>query len=263
MNIIAVDDEKHALHELEKAIRHAVKDACVNGFDLVSSALDYASNNKVDIAFLDIELAGMNGLHLAKKLKDIYGKTNIIFVTGYSKYMGDAFALHASGYVMKPINPARVLHEIENIRHPVMRPDKGIRVQCFGNFAIFVDGSPVLFGRTKSMEILAYLVDRKGASITKKELAAVLWENEDYSRSVQSHLHILIADMLQALKNAGADDIIIKHRGQYALDTKKIICDYYNYEKGDASAVNNYHGEYMSNYSWAEFKIGLLNKKNK
>lgn len=256
MNILAVDDESAALWTLEKAILHTEPDADIACFDYAKDALAYAQENAVDVAFLDIEMEDINGLALAKKLKDINGKTNIIFVTGFRQYSCDAFALHASGYVLKPINPVHVAEELENLRHPVRKQDTGVRVQCFGHFEIFVDGQPVKFGRPRSKEILAYLVDRKGAGISKKELAGVLWEEAPYTRSRQSHLHILLADMAGTLDAAGAGDVVIKKHNLYAVDVSKFSCDFYDYGRGDIEAVNSYRGEYMSNYSWAEFRTG-------
>lgn len=48
-----------------------------------------------------------------------------------------------------------------------------------------------------------------------------------------------------------------------AIDIEKVSCDYYDYLRGNASAVNTYAGEYMSDYSWAEFTVAYLNKKLK
>lgn len=258
MNIIAVDDERHALNRIRKAIQSAAEDADVALFASAEDALQYAGKNRVDVAFLDIEMAGMNGLMLAKRLKEIYGATNIIFVTGHSKYGADAFGVRASGYVMKPVNPGHVARELQHLRDPVVLRDKGVRIQCFGHFEIFVDGTPLSFGRAKSKEVLAYLVDRRGASIGEREIAAILWEDEPYDRSKQKQLHIIIAEMLRSLKAAGASGLILNRRGLYAVDASGISCDYYDYMKGCAEAVNLYRGEYMTNYSWAEFTAGLL-----
>jgi hypothetical protein len=41
------------------------------------------------------------------------------------------------------------------------------------------------------------------------------------------------------------------------VDPDKIKCDAFDYEKGIVSAINSFRGEYMSNYSWAEFKTGI------
>ena len=261
MNILAVDDEYHALECLKKAILKAVPVCWLTGFDNTADALLYAASNPVDVAFLDIRIDEMSGLQMAQKLKEIHGDTNIIFVTGYNEYMRYAFRLHASGYLEKPVTAEDVQEELEYLRHPVRTGSEGVRLQTFGNFEVFVDGKPVLFHRPKSKEALAYLVDRGGASVSKKEMAAILWEDKSYTRSLQSHLYKLISDMTLSLGAAGAGDIVIIHRGFYALDTTKVTCDYYDYNKGDAMAVNSYRGEYMANYSWAEFTTGMLNER--
>lgn len=258
MNIIAVDDERLALASLQRAICTAAPSAQVTCFSSSVAAFEYAKENPIDIAFLDIEMDGLDGITLAKGFKAINAKTNIIFVSGHSSYMSNAFGIHASGYVLKPVDPKKVAFELNNLRHPVEVSKSNIYFQCFGSFAVFVKGKPVIFTRAKSKEALAYLVDRRGAAVSKKELAAVLWEDEEYTRSVQSHLHILITDMNKTLGQAGAENIIIRNRGNYALDTSKVSCDYFSYENGDISAINGYNGEYMSDYSWAEFTAGQI-----
>lgn len=258
MNIIAVDDERNALWLLERAIVDAAPQAQLRCFDAARDALAYVRENKVDVAFVDIEMAEMNGLALAKCIKDICGETNIIFVTGFSHYMESAFEMHASGYVLKPIQPERVAQELEDLRRPIAQPVQKVYIQCFGSFEVFVDGKPLLFRRGKAKEALAYLVDRKGASVSKKELAAVLWEDQPYSHSVQSHLYVLLREITRAFAEAGIENLVFGRRGLYALDISRVRCDYYDFEKGIAAAVNRYHGEYMSSYSWAEFTAGFL-----
>ena len=65
-----------------------------------------------------------------------------------------------------------------------------------------------------------------------------------------------VTSLKNSLKVAGAEDILIKTWNHLALDITKIKCDAYDYEKWDAVAVNSFHGEYMTNYSWAEFTTG-------
>ena len=47
----------------------------------------------------------------------------------------------------------------------------------------------------------------------------------------------------------------------YFLDTGKVDCDYYNFLKGDRSAINSYRGEYMTQYSWAEVTRSALRQQ--
>lgn len=258
MRIIAVDDERLSLRAISNAVREVLPDAQVHCFLKPRQAVDYARENPVDIAFLDIEMGVMSGLELAKALKDIHGQVNIIFVTGFSQYALDAFSVSASGYLLKPVDAGSVRRELENLRHPMPAAPKGVRIQAFGNFEVFVNNRPVAFRRTKSKEVLAYLVDRRGAGVTKKELAAVLWGDQAYSKSNQVYLQMLVSEMIKALTEAGAGDIIIRRRNSLSIDTTKVECDYYDYLKWKPGAVNAYQGEYMANYSWAEFTIGLL-----
>ena len=57
----------------------------------------------MDVAFLDIEMADLNGIDLAKRLKQHCRSLNIIFATAYNDYYREAMALHASGYLLKPM----------------------------------------------------------------------------------------------------------------------------------------------------------------
>ena len=54
------------------------------------------------------------------------------------------------------------------------------------------------------------------------------------------------------------EDIVIRRRGQVAVMTDRLDCDYYHMLEGDMDAVNAYRGEYMVQYSWAELTAGQL-----
>ena len=81
-------------------------------------------------------------------------------------------------FLLKPANEADVRNVLENLRYPPETAPVGIKIQCFGNFEIFVGGRPLSFKRSKSKELLAYLVDRNGATCTNGEMLAVLWEDK-------------------------------------------------------------------------------------
>jgi two-component SAPR family response regulator len=119
MNIFAIDDNVLALEDLVSAVKEACPHDDVHGFSRPSELLDFAKKTVCDIAFLDIEIWGMNGIELARKLKEIHGKTNIVFVTGYSKYALDSYTVKASDYIMKPITKESVKKALENLRSPV------------------------------------------------------------------------------------------------------------------------------------------------
>lgn len=259
MRIIAVDDERLALEDLLKTLSQAEPDSILDGFSSPGAALEHIKTHPADVAFVDIEMYGINGLELAKRFKEARPGINIVFVTGYTHYALDAFRLHASGYLLKPATLEDVRNELENLRNKLPETvEPHIRVQTFGNFEVFVDGVPLKFGRTKSKELLAFLVDRKGAGMTTAEICAVLWEDRECTPSLKSQYRNIVADLTQTLKTADALEMIVKKRNQLAVNIATFDCDYYNFLKGDIKAINSYTGEYMTNYSWAEFTTGLL-----
>jgi len=218
MNIIAIDDNVLALEELVSSIREACPLDEVKGFSKPSELLDFAKERACDIAFLDIEIWGMNGIELAQKLKEINSKINIVFVTGYSKYALDSYAVKASDYILKPITKEAVNRALENLRSPIQaKSDKRVRVQTSGGFEVFVDESPVLFTRSKTKELFAYLVSRNGALCTNNEIIAALWKEKDDAVAMQSYLRHLIADLIKTFKALNVEDIIIRKSKHIAV----------------------------------------------
>ena len=154
MIVMAVDDERLALENLSEAIEMAAADAQIHRFRYPEDALEFAKENYVDVAFLDVEMVGMNGVELAQRLKLHHPDINIIFSTGYGHYRDAAFELHASGYLTKPITPEKVKKELENLRRPI-RDLKRLKIRAFGNFEVYLDGRPISFKYSKTKEMLA------------------------------------------------------------------------------------------------------------
>ena len=73
----------------------------------------------MDIGFLDIELVGGNGLDLARCLLQYNPRCNIIFLTSHPQYAREALELFCSGYILKPLNPAKIREQAAHLRYPV------------------------------------------------------------------------------------------------------------------------------------------------
>ena len=215
-------------------------------------------NEKPDIIWLDIEMPGMNGLEMAAKTKQVSPDSNIVFVTGYPEYAVDAFGMHVSGFVLKPATAEKLSEEIQNLRRPIPHAESRVRVQCFGNFEVFVNGKIMKFARSLSKEALAYLVDRRGAGCTVGEICSVLWEDRQADKKLKSQCRVVMAALKNDLAAVGADDILVKNWNTWGVDASKISCDYYDFLKGDSLSVNSFRGEYMAQYSWAEMTVGRL-----
>lgn len=279
MLIYVLDDEPIALRGTIKTIKEVVPDAEIIGFGQAKQAIERAerTGERPDAVFSDIEMPGISGLDFAVRFKTICPDSRIIFVTAYSQYALKAFRLHVHGYIVKPITTERVKEELEYTLKDTeveaagrsaerskdsvknVEPDREkLRAQCFGYFEVFWKGEPLMFGRRQTRELLAYLIDRKGASCTAEQVAAALWEDEDNMKNLKARIRILISDLRQTLARIGQEDLIIRRSGQIAIRRDGIDCDYYRMLDGDMDAVNAFHGEYMIQYSWAEMTAGLL-----
>ena len=256
MIAVAVDDEPLMLSALTKAVQASADITAVADFTSCEDALDFIKSNRVDIAFLDINMRGMGGLSLAEKIIGIHPDCKIIFCTGYEEYAIAAFKLHASGYLLKPVSAEAVQAEIDHIIG-VRQTEKQLRVKCFGNFEVYAQGKPMTFKRSKTKELFAFLVDRNGAGVTVAEIGVVLWENNEDQKN-QNYIHQLFRDLRQSLEAVGAGEIFERNRYFYSVNPLKIDCDYYTYLK---TGRPEFLGEYMSQYSWAEGTCGLLWKR--
>ncbi|MBE5923649.1 MAG: response regulator [Lachnospiraceae bacterium] len=265
MKTISVDDNINTAEQIVKIMTEIDPTGEHVAFSDVENALVDIKDKLPDVAWLDIEMPGISGLELAAKIKNISPKTNIIFVTGHEKFAYQSFKLHASGFILKPFKKEDVIRELDNLRNPIERRKEGgkLRIQCFGNFEVFdIEGNPVVFKRARCKELLAYLVDRRGALCTNNELCAVLFEDRTEDNTSKSMLRTYFSKLKKDLNNVGADDVIVKAWNSYGIDASKIECDYYNYIEGDTYAINSFQAEYMSQYSWAEMTLGELIMKS-
>ncbi|GIO16831.1 hypothetical protein J19TS2_63860 [Cohnella xylanilytica] len=256
MNFLIVDDEPLVLGDLEQALREAVPDCAIYPFATSGKALEQARSVRFDVAFLDIELGSSSGLVLAKELKDIQPDVPIIFVTSYAKYAVDAFRVRATGYLMKPVLQEDILRELTFIYEDSLQAKrKKVQVQTFGGFEVFVNGRPLQFKRAKAKELLACLIDRRGASLTTAEACAILWEDEAGDPAKRDYFRTIVKDLKESLQQENISSVLRKWHGRLSIDPEQLDCDSYRFLDGDPQAVNGYRHDYLPSYSWAEFAV--------
>ena len=265
MIILAVDDERIMLKELTTELRHVFPDSEIQGFQDSLKAEQWAmelaqDGKKIDYAFLDIQMRDMSGLELARRLKLLHPGTILVFCTAYTEYAFEAVGMYAKGYLMKPVSAEDIVRTLDEMVHDwrksISTDQHDLHVKTFGHFEVFVNGQPLVFEREKAKELLAYLIDRYGSSVTTEQIAVVLWEDRPYDRTLKNYVSTVLGSLRNTLRKVGKEDILIKTRNHLSVDPEKFKCDAYDYEKGDLTAINSFHGEYMVNYSWAEFKTG-------
>ena len=257
MKAIAVDDEIYMLETLQEAVSASSDIERVDAFSSCSAALAYATENPVDIAFLDINMRGIGGLGLAEKLLELQPHCKIVFCTGYEEYAVSAFQLHVSGYLMKPITAEAVQKEIDHIKG-IRATEKLLTIQCFGNFEVLHDGDILPFKRKKAKELLAVLIDRNGSGMTVKQICAILFPNDTDDTKNAAYLRQLMLDLKNTLKSIHAENVLRHDTPYYRIDTNLVKCDYLSFLE---TGKPEFHGEYMTQYSWAEATCAMLQFK--
>ena len=254
MIAIAVDDEALMLGALVTAIEASPDITEVAKFSDCEEALAFVKSNPTDLAFLDINMRGMGGLALAELILAARPDCKIVFCTGYEEYAIPAFKLHASGYLMKPISAEDVQAEIDNIKG-IRRKEKLLTVKCFGNFEVYAKDEVLAFKRLKTKELFAFLIDRRGAGMTAKQICAVLFPDDTDDTKNSAYLRQLVMDLKNTLRSVGAEAVLCHEIPCYRVDMSSIKCDYISYLE---TGKPEFHGEYMTQYSWAEETCAML-----
>ena len=259
MKAICVDDEPLILQYTVSLCRDISLLDETEGFTKAQDALTWLDRHDADVALLDIDMPDMDGLLLAAKIREKRPAISIIFLTGYSQFALDAFSLHASGYLLKPISREKLEKEISFALtgHHSQKSGK-ISVRTFGNFEILADGKEVQFSRSKSKELLAFLIDKRGNTTSRSEAFAALWEDQLYDRPMQKQIDVIIRSLRSTLQNAGIDHIFEMTNRSMRIHPEMLDCDLYRFLDGDIEAIKAYRGEYLRSYSWGRLTEGYL-----
>ena len=257
MKAIVVDDEIYMLETLQEAVSASSDINQVTAFSSCSTALAYATENPVDVAFLDINMRGIGGLGLAEKLIALQPRCKVVFCTGYGEYAVSAFQLHVSGYLMKPITAEAVQKEIDHIKG-IKATEKLLTIKCFGHFEVLNNGEILPFKRKKTKELLAVLVDRNGAGMTAKQICAILVPEDTDDTKNAAYLRQLVLDLKNTLRSISAEGVFQHDTPYYRLDTNLVRCDFFSFLE---TGKPRFYGEYMTQYSWAEGTCAMLQFK--
>lgn len=114
LNCMIVDDEPLALDLLEEYIRRTpylrLVARCTGG----AEAFEYLEHGSADVVFLDIQMPGINGLELSRRIN---GKAKIVFTTAFEQYAIEGFRVDALDYLLKPFNFSEFSRAAEKARN--------------------------------------------------------------------------------------------------------------------------------------------------
>lgn len=278
MTVIYVDDEKSSRINFHFDAKDIKNVSSIKYFDNGGDALKFCEENDVNAAFLDIELRDMTGIELAKGLKAINKKTEVVFITGHEGFALQAYRNGGRAYLIKPYSQEELeetfelLNKLTKDTQPELHTNEQMRgrveIRTFGRFDLYIDNSPVVFKTAKSKELLAFLVDNKGASVTNAEIFTALWEDKQYTKSTSSYVRKTIAMLKEKLQELNLVELVNFERNSLSIhmplfNSGFASCDYYSILNEETTYFREYNGYYMLQYAWAEESINIIETKFK
>lgn len=257
MHVIYVDDEMPAINNFRLTVANFSEIKELNTFQSGEMALEFAKNNTVDVAFLDMEMPGIHGLDLARALKTHDNEIRVVFVTAFGQYALDAFGVDATGYLLKPYTAADIHKELAKCAYKHL-PSHRMVVQTIPTFTASVDGVPLQIAGSKPREMLALLIDCGERGFTMGEAIACLWPDRPADSNTQSLYRMTWKRLAGALENVGMGDLLRRSENRRSIKTDEIDCDLYRILGGDKQAARKYNGEYLAEYEWAEERNAQL-----
>ena len=253
MTILAVLENEQAIPAINDMVTKLQPGAELLCFGSALPALAAARKTEIDTALVDVKLPELGGIDFGQYLQELYPFVNLIYLAEDTERAYDAIRQHASGYLLKPAGKESVQRELDDLRHPaVQKKEKRLFAQTFGNFELFVDGKPVAFKYTKTKEIVALLINNRGAQTTNGEIIACLWEDDGDPEKKASYLSNLRQDLQNTFSRLKLNGIILKQRGSLAIAADRIECDLYDWLEKRQESRYHYLGDYMNQYSWPE-----------
>jgi len=261
MNVLAILENEAAQLPMTEMLSEMEPEANLMCFGSSLPALAAARKFEIDIALIDAVLPELSGLDFGQYLQDLYPEVNLIYLTDDKSIGFEALRQHASGILPKPIVKTELRRELDELRFPQRKGNKKrLFAQTFGNFELFVDGKPVVFKYTKTKEIVAILINNRGAQTTNGEIIASLWEDDGDPEKKSSYLSNLRQDLQNTFNRLKLNGLILKQRGSMAIATDRIECDLYDWLEKKQDSKYQYLGDYMNQYSWPEVMHAQLDE---
>ena len=116
LKAMIVDDEAPARSELKFLLDELGQTEVVAEAASVREAIEKLKEYPCDVMFLDVNMPEATGLQLAEALQHLKFPPAVVFVTAYSEYALEAFAVDAIDYLMKPVDPERLNQALDKVQ---------------------------------------------------------------------------------------------------------------------------------------------------
>ncbi len=262
LNIVIVDDELPAIYMLKDLLLSYNQINIIGEFTDFEDVLASVDLQSIDVIFLDIEMATIDGLEAASILRQTCSDIDIVFVTSYKEYSLQAFDVFAFGYILKPIFKDKLDQTVQLLfkKHHISET-RTFKALFMGQFELFnQQGELIKWRTTKTKELAAYFFHDSQNNISKERIIYDLWPETSYSKAIDL-FHTTLSYLRSALKDATKDTAISHNNGSYFLEVEHVDCDFRIIEnlydtrsfKSYDKAIKLYKGAFLEydNYHWS------------
>lgn len=234
MKVIVVDDEKAMLLVMKKMLAKIPGIEIAGLFQHGEEAFNFIRNNRVDLAFIDINMPEESGLELAKRMLAVSAGLDVVFSTSHREYAVDAFELFAFDYIVKPVSQARLERTAKKAlekKSPVLDKDeklnrKKLAVYCFGRMDVSSELNGMVKWRSaKSEELFAYLLLNMGRSVSRERILEDVFRDLPL-KNAETYLNTTVYQIRKSLEPHELKTIIITTHESLRLDLKEVYLDF-------------------------------------
>ncbi|MDO5560802.1 MAG: hypothetical protein Q4F95_14575 [Oscillospiraceae bacterium] len=212
----------------------------------------YISANHTDIAFMCFDEDKSHADEILDRFKKNSPDIKIIFVSLDKELAYDALNTGAAGYLLKPFTRSDVKRILEHNNILKSQSVPQIYIKTMPYFDVFINGKVFPISSAKAKEMLALLVDRNGGTVSSGQVISCLWEDRADDEKTRALCRMTFKRLRDVLLGAGIADLLATNNSQHYINTEMFDSDYRRILRGDAGALREYNGDYMSEYSWAE-----------
>ncbi|MDE7362374.1 MAG: LytTR family DNA-binding domain-containing protein [Oscillospiraceae bacterium] len=143
ITIAICDDDNRQINVLKKMLTEWNGCTVINEYNSAEQFLINYPDFPCDLLLLDIEMGDMNGMELAKELRSKGDMLPIIFITGFSEYIGDGYDVEALHYLLKPVDKKKLFQVLDRYacRH---RSDNRIILPC-GDESVLLASDDIVY----------------------------------------------------------------------------------------------------------------------
>lgn len=235
MRIAICDDEILQLELLNHYVEKWADEEGINcDIELFKSAesfyFEWLEDFSYDIILLDIQMAGLDGIQLAKKIREKDDHIQIIFTTAFSDYMQQGYDVDAVHYLLKPIEEEKLKECLNKAVDRKNIKPKSILIECDGMINR-IDEDSIIYLEIKGHQLFVYQKDQViSTRMTLSEMEELLSKQ----KFIKPHRSYMVA--IKYIKRIDSKEIVLKNddivpisRGNY----KEVQRRFFDYFKRD------------------------------